>query len=310
MNITFVGTGSAFTMRNFQTNTLIERNGKKLLIDTGSDIRFSLRDIGMNYLNIDAVYITHLHADHIGGAEYLAFCNYFDPRAKKKIALYANFSLIQDMWNHTLQGGLASIQVKQMRLEDYFDVNPVLPNCGFEWEGIRFDIVQSVHIMNKFSIVPTYGLMITDPDSGMVIYYTGDTQFNPNQIMDFYKQADLIIQDCETYSFKSGVHANFTDIITLDDQILRKMILVHYMDNIMADCNAFNPDELVKLPAEKIKEWLVEYCNNVYKISPEWNSSAKDAGFTCWDDLNFGFIKQGICLDTREIKKKLEDRTS
>jgi hypothetical protein len=67
---------------------------------------------------------------------------------------------------------------------------------------------------------------------------------------------------------------------------------------------------LVKLPAEKIKERLIEYCENIYKIKTEWNASANGAGFTCWDDLNFGFVKQGICLDTREIKKKLEDRTS
>jgi len=53
MDIIFCGTGSAFSMRNFQTNTLIENKGKKLLIDAGSDIRFSLQDIGMSYKDID-----------------------------------------------------------------------------------------------------------------------------------------------------------------------------------------------------------------------------------------------------------------
>ena len=89
MKITFLGTGSAFTTKNFQTNTIIERNGKRLLIDAGSDIRFSLQNIGLNYLNIDAIYVTHLHADHVGGMEYLAFCNYFNPRAQNKITLYS-----------------------------------------------------------------------------------------------------------------------------------------------------------------------------------------------------------------------------
>ena len=42
MRIGFAGTGSAFTMKNYQTNTLIEQNGKYLLIDAGMDIRFSL----------------------------------------------------------------------------------------------------------------------------------------------------------------------------------------------------------------------------------------------------------------------------
>ena len=307
MKITFVGTGSAFAMRNYQTNTLIERNGKKLLIDVGSDIRYSLRDIGMNYLDLDAAYVTHLHADHIGGMEYLAFCNYFDPNAEKKIELYSNYSLVRDMWNNTLQGGLASIQAKQMTLEDYFDVHPVFPNNSFEWEGITFEIVQSVHIMNKYAIVPSYGLMMTDPDTGMKIYYTGDTQFNPNQIMDFYKQADWIIQDCETYPFKSGVHANFMDLITLDESIIKKMCLQHYMDNIMEDVERFDPFKLVKLSADEIKERLEEYCSKAHAIQPSWNASAEGAGFRCWDAENHGFIKQGVVIDTRELKKKLSE---
>lgn len=306
MKITFIGTGSAFTMRNYQTNALIERNGKKLLIDAGGDLRFALEDVGLSYLDIDAVYITHLHGDHIGGVEYLAFCNFFDPTAKNKIKLFSNYSLVQDMWNNTLRGGLASIQSKQMTLEDYFDVNPVFPNGSFEWEGVKFEIVQSVHIMNKYTIVPTYGLMITDPDTNMKIYYTGDTQFNPNQIIDFYKQADFILQDCETYAFKSGVHANFLDLITLDEDIVKKMALMHYMDNIAEDVEKFDPFTLVKQSPEYIKEWLETYCENVNKIKPEWNESAKGAGFRCWDGENYGFVKQGVVLDTREIKKKLD----
>jgi len=39
MKMTFVGTGCSFTMKNYQTNTMIERNGKKMLIDAGGDIR-------------------------------------------------------------------------------------------------------------------------------------------------------------------------------------------------------------------------------------------------------------------------------
>jgi len=42
--------------------------------------------------------------------------------------------------------------------------------------------------------------------------------------------------------------------------------------------------------------------NNYYIIKDERNNSAKDAGFLCWDESNFGFIRQGIVLDIREIK--------
>jgi ribonuclease BN (tRNA processing enzyme) len=230
----------------------------------------------MSYHDIDAIYVTHLHADHVGGLEYMAFCTYFDPSCEKKVELYGNYSLLQDLWNNTLVGGLASIQVKQMHLEDYFDVHPIFPNGSISWEGVELEIVQSVHIMNKFSIVSSYGLMVHDPDTDLCIFYTGDTQFNPNQIRDFYKHADVIIQDCETTPYKSGVHANFLDLITLEEDIKKKMMLVHYQANV------FNKDE---------------------EETARWNESAKGAGFTSWDGENFGFIPKGTVIDVRELAR-------
>ena len=39
MRLTFLGTGSAFTMQNFQSNMLLEDGGRRLLIDCGGDVR-------------------------------------------------------------------------------------------------------------------------------------------------------------------------------------------------------------------------------------------------------------------------------
>ncbi len=271
MKITFVGTGSAFTMKNFQTNTLITRNDKNFLIDAGGDIRFSLGKLGLCYKDINAIYITHLHQDHQGGLEYFAFCTYFTPNCEK-ITLIGNGDLLREGWTSSWKGGLKSIQGKKTNLEDYFDVQMIKKNGRFFWEDIEFHIVQSVHIMDEYSIVPSFGLMITDPDSKKKIYYTGDTQFCPAQISCFYDQADLIIHDCETTPFKSGVHANYLDLITLPTDTKKKMMLQHYNDNIL------DP-----------------------KQCDLWKESAKGAGFTNWDGSNYGFVPQGFVLDTKNI---------
>jgi ribonuclease BN (tRNA processing enzyme) len=64
--IKFLGTGSSFTLDNFQTNFLLTLdNGYRLLVDCGSDIRHALKaHTDLTYLDIDGVYISHLHADH------------------------------------------------------------------------------------------------------------------------------------------------------------------------------------------------------------------------------------------------------
>jgi len=237
MKIIPVGVGSAFSMKNFQTNLLIESNGKNLLIDAGTDIRFALKEQKLSYKDIDALYVTHLHADHIGGIEYLAFCSYFDP-SKDKIKLYGHRDVISRAWDSVWSGGLASVQGKVIGLHDYFDVHYLEDNGSFMWEGIHFDIVQTVHIMNGYAIVPSFGLMIHEPFSTKKIYFTSDTQFNPNQIKDFYRQADVIIQDCETAPFMSGVHAHFNELKTLDETTRSKMLLIHYQDNADAEFEA------------------------------------------------------------------------
>jgi hypothetical protein len=114
-------------------------------------------------------------------------------------------------------------------LSTYFNVKKIRPNGSFVWEGITFELVQVIHIMNGYVFVPSFGLMFTvsNGDTPVKIFWTSDTQHAPNQIMDFYKQADLIFQDCET-SFKSGVHAHYDDLKTLPADIKDKMWLYHY----------------------------------------------------------------------------------
>jgi len=234
MKLIFLGTGSAFTTLNYQTNILIQKNGKNFLIDAGSDIRFSLKNVGLSYKDIDSVYVSHLHADHAGGIETLAFCSFFDPSRKESITLYGSGDVLTRGWDTCWKGGLESIQGYLQKLSDYFKcVYTITPNANFYWENIKFIPVQVVHIMNGYSIVPSWGLMAHDEDTNKKVFFTTDTQYCPHQINDFYNMADVIIQDCETSPFRSGVHANYEDLKDLPENVKQKMILVHYQDNIL-----------------------------------------------------------------------------
>ena len=91
----FFGSGAAFTVGadNYQSNILlIHEQGDRLLIDCGSDIRFSLHAAGFSYLDITDIYVSHLHSDHAGGLEYMAFTTLI-PGAKNPIYTLVKISL-------------------------------------------------------------------------------------------------------------------------------------------------------------------------------------------------------------------------
>jgi len=253
MKLTFLGSGSAFSTENFQSNMLIESDGKKLLFDCGGDIRWALKERGLSLLDIDAAYISHLHADHTGGLEGLAFMKYFAqviPQGLPKPVLIGNNQLINELWATTLKGGLQSIQMIDATLDTFFTVEKVQNNSIF-WFGkitkenlfsseLRCKLVQSVHVVADCSIVKSYGLMIDvskfEEDSEYTntkakrVYITSDTQFSPSQIRDFIKSADVVFHDCETvpYMYASGVHAHYEELKSLPDELKSKMWLYHW----------------------------------------------------------------------------------
>jgi len=244
MEIHFLGTGSAFCFQNYQSNLLIKKNNHLLLVDAGGDLRFSLKDAGLCIQDIDAIYISHLHNDHIGGMEFVALFTYFNPNCLP-IKLFIHESLVKKLWNNALQAGLSSVQEKTLSLADYFNVISIPPSDAcFEWQDIFFKLIPTQHMYNGNKIIYTYGLMIHEKTTDYKVFLTGDTQFVPDMLQDAYNQANTIIQDCETSDFKSSVHAHYLDNKTLDSKIKAKTYLWHYQDNVVQDFDTWQKRSL------------------------------------------------------------------
>ena len=206
-------------------------SGKRLLIDCGTDIRHSLTSAGFSHLDIDGVYISHFHADHIGGLEWLAFTSKFDPKARNTPKLFIHTSMIADLWNHALAAGLKSLKEEHADINSYFDPQPLINKDSFTWESIQFQLVRTVHVYDGDRLAPSYGLFITDGHKN--IFISTDTQFKPTHYMEFYQKADVIYHDCDICEPLNPVHSNFVDLITLDADIKSKMWLYHYSDNTL-----------------------------------------------------------------------------
>ncbi|MEO5376894.1 MAG: MBL fold metallo-hydrolase [Magnetococcus sp. DMHC-6] len=226
MKISFIGVGSAFTSYDYwQSNLLITTgDGHNMLIDCGSDARFALLPFGIDHHNlahkIEAVYISHLHADHIGGLEWLAFVSYFTPGAHHP-RLFIEESLLPALWKHSLRGGLEWIQGRRMALTDYFQLSPVRAGVPFQWRGAVFTPILMEHILGSLeTTVYSFGLIIRYQNKR--VFFSSDTRFNPILLEKIAKQVEIIFHDCETSAFPSTVHSHYNELCTLPLSIKKK----------------------------------------------------------------------------------------
>lgn len=231
----FLGSGSAFTVGadNFQSNILlIDEEDNKLLIDCGSDIRFSLHEAGFSHLDITDIYISHLHSDHVGGLEYIGFSTKFDPRCNKP-NLYLSKDIAAELWNNTLSGGMSSIDGDLADLNTFFKIHQINRASYFTWEKINFYLVKVIHINNGYYIMPSYGLFFKI--NGIKVFLTTDTQFCLERLEKYYDSADLIFQDCEISKFPTSIHAHYKQLLNLPQKIRNKMWLYGYQPGALPD---------------------------------------------------------------------------
>ena len=260
---TFLGIGNAFAKRNFQSNALLEswRLGpgrqeapdEVLLIDFGTagpQALHQLKDItGFEYLNhqgavaypkIGSVFITHLHSDHIGGLEELALWNTFaygsgaGPGFRPQ--LISSPEILENLWTHSLQGGLGVLTGRRAGLNDYFVLRPVgpgAPAAHFTWtERYTLEPFETDHIRIGVKYDwPSLGLLLRDTGAGATVFFSGDTGFDFEAYAEKMAQARLCFHEVHLPDEDLPVHSSLRQLRTLPEAIRRKTHLYHVSDD-------------------------------------------------------------------------------
>ncbi|MFP4364838.1 MAG: MBL fold metallo-hydrolase [Spirochaetia bacterium] len=238
LSLFFVGVGSAFSKRNFQTNLLIVKGDEHVLVDCGTRCPEALHNLGLHVTDIKNFLITHSHADHIGGLEEAMLMNRYFARKKANIIITEIYQHL--LWDLSLRGGTAyseEIDGKLLDFGDMWDIlrprwKPGYPRETFEIElgPLNIKMVRTKHIPEQASsweeAAWSCGLIIDDR-----ILFTSDTRFDRDLLLKYDARFNFenIFHDCQF--FTGGVHASLDELSTLPKELKQKMILVHYGDN-------------------------------------------------------------------------------
>ncbi|MHC4444647.1 MAG: MBL fold metallo-hydrolase [Planctomycetota bacterium] len=264
LTLTFLGVGSAFAKRNFPSNVLIEAWEKgpedqhepddNLLVDFGASGPLALYELihkpGFGYLSrgdkiyypaIKHVFITHQHADHIGGLEEMAIMNMYvfadrETHKPHKAQLISSRSILVDLWDNSLKGGLSAMAGGYLLLQDYFFIRAL--QIG-DREKDHFSLLKRyrfrpfptdhIQIERKYDW-PSFGLYIEDTQSGGSVFFSGDTRFDYPAYVKMLEQARICFHEVQLYDEPKPVHATLSELRTLPEAIRKKTWLYHYSD--------------------------------------------------------------------------------
>ncbi|TFG63632.1 MAG: MBL fold metallo-hydrolase, partial [Spirochaetales bacterium] len=185
LSIFFVGVGSAFSKRHYQTNIIIVKGPDHVMIDCGSKAPQALWELGLSVMDVKNFLITHSHADHIGGLEEVMLMYRYVARKKPVIVINKIFQHF--LWDLSLRGGSSYNEEHAGSMLSFSDMwEVILPEWlpGYPREtmeasvgGINLKIFRTKHIpdfpnswQNSFW---SCGLIIDDR-----VMFTSDTRFD------------------------------------------------------------------------------------------------------------------------------------
>ncbi len=242
LSLFFIGTGSAFSKVNFQNNVLFIKGKNHILIDCGTLCPLAISQYGVSIAQIDNIFLTHSHADHIGGMEEFAFTAYYSKKKRPLVVIDDKYKKL--LWNESLRGGLGYSKTfagKTATFDDYFvQLKPQKVKCGrhvYERaviggkDGIDLKIYSTDHSNAKDASGKSFrskGVVVDDR-----ILFTGDTRFDKKGLDRILGDFDIEWIFHDACWFKNEVHANYADLKTLPADLKKKMYLCHCDEKLL-----------------------------------------------------------------------------
>lgn len=199
--------GPVIRQHRAQISTLLEIGGKQYLVDCGEGCVTQLKKAGVEAAQIDAVFLTHLHLDHVAGLATLgAFA--WAGSTGARIAVHGppgtSHLVSQGLAQFAVPEALFSAEVSGMgqlantMTATEYDVAGDKPIEIYRDEFIRVTAVENSHLKHlagaefAFGKARSYAIRLDTPSRSIV--FTGDTGTSP-AVINLAKDADILVSE-------------------------------------------------------------------------------------------------------------------
>lgn len=236
-----LGVGEAFTARNYTACLALGVDDAWILIECPHPVRKLLREgstaagLPMDLGQIQAVAVSHLHADHSSGLEDYGYFSYYHLGRRARIAMHPDVSA--KLWTGLLAAGMSEVRerpegpIVTKRLDDYFELIDLSEARPVAVGPFAIECRCTIHP------VPTTAFRIRV--GGRTLSFSADTAYDPG-LIDWLAAGDLIVHEVTTHD-PSPVHTPYARLAALPADLRRKMRLIHYPDELELEGLAIEP---------------------------------------------------------------------